>query len=117
MKTTKKYLEKTSDHLFKFDSQNERENFYMKVILNEDDTFSVLKFDEELNLISNKNVDISRWEATSPAGKSYVPTELKNFVLFYKGYYGNFYKVSSVKHFKSIREKINDVLSSQKMAS
>lgn len=107
MKTTKNYLEQTSKHLFKFESLNNKGSYFMKVIVNEN-TFNVLKFDEELNLISNKEYNISDYEKTSSTGKTYVATELKNLKLFYKGYYGGFYKISSIKHFKSIKEKISD---------
>jgi hypothetical protein len=118
MKTTKNYLEQTSKHLFKFEPQiSNGKPHFMKVIVNdENDTFNVLKFDEELNLISNKEYSISDWERTSPKGKSYVPTELKNWVLFYKDW-GNINKISTIKHFKAIRERINEITTVTKVAA
>ena len=118
MKTTKNYLEQTSKHLFKFESENGKKSYFQKVIVNDEtDTFNVLKFDEELNLISNKEYKISDWERTSPKGKTYIPTELKNWILFYKGCWGEFYKVKSIKHFKAIREVIDSIVSTQKIAA
>jgi len=114
---TRSYLEKTSNHLFKFESQHGNDSYLMKVIVNED-TFNILKFDmDDLNLISNRESKISDYERTSSKGKSYVPTELKNRRLFYKGCYGDIYKISSIKHFKAIREKINGCVNQDKIAA
>lgn len=103
MKTTRNYLEKTSKHLFQF--KNEKETFYMKIYVKGDDYY-VLKFDTDLNLKSSKKYKIT--ETVSPNGKTYVPTSLKNWTLFYKGYYPNFYKVTTIKHFKKFYEKFYD---------
>lgn len=116
MKTTRNYLEKTSQHLFKFQSQYDPNDYYfMKVIVNEN-TFNVLKFDKDLKLTSNKEYKISDWERTSPKGKIYVPTNLKNYVLFYRGWSSK-YTSTSVKHFKAIREKIDQLTTEAKVAA
>lgn len=104
MKTTKDYLEKTSKHLFKFSSDaTYLDNYYMKVIIR-DNTFYRLKFNEDLELIESKKFNFK--ETVSSAGKTYVPTELKNWTLFYRDMY-NGYNISSIKHFKDIKKLIN----------
>ena len=105
MKTTKDYLNKTSKHLFKFSSDaNYLDTYYMKVIVR-GNSFYKLKFNEELELIETEKYNFE--ETVSSAGKTYVPTELKNWTLFYRDMF-NGYNISSIKHFKKIKGLINE---------
>ena len=105
MKTTKDYLGKTSKHLFKFSSDaNYLDTYYMKIVVRDNNTFYKLKFNEDFELIERKKFNFK--ETVSSAGKTYVPTELKNWTLFYRDMY-NGYNISSIKHFTKIKEVIN----------
>lgn len=105
MKKINIYLEKVSKHLYKFDQNGKV--FYQKVVIN-DDTFIVLKFNEEMELISEKSYSIDRFDSVSPNGKEYIPTELKNFHLFYKGSGYNPFVITTVPHFKKFREAMRN---------
>ena len=113
MKTLENYLKQTSKHLFKFESENN--TFYMKVIVN-DNKFKILTFDENLNVTSDKEYSIDQYKSISPKGKEYIDTYLKNGLLFYRGYYPNYYKISTIKHFKKFKQKLNEYLSVKQAA-
>ena len=48
-------------------------------------------------------------------GKEYIETELKNVILFYKGYLSDSYTISSIKHFKAFKEIWNKEISEDKI--
>jgi hypothetical protein len=98
---TKNYLKNVAKHLFELSCNGEKT--YMKVIV-KNDTYRIIKFDQDLNL---KDDNAFKFEETvSAKGKEYVLPELKNYRLFYKGYSPNFISYRTIKHFKSIKEKI-----------
>ena len=76
---TNQYLNKVSQHLYKIENPNETTE-YQKVII-EGDNFKILRFSEELQVVSDKTYPISKYEAVSPKGKEYVPTILKNYII------------------------------------
>jgi len=67
---------------------------------------------EKLNLLIDIN---GKWERVSTAGKEYIETELKNVILFYKGYLSDSYTISSIKHFKAFKEIWNKEISEDKI--
>lgn len=107
---TKNYLKKTSQHLFQITNTNTDGITYMKVFV-ENDQFRVLKFDKDLEVTSDRLYKISDFDKTSPKGKNYVDTYLKDYVLFYKGYEPNYYTIKTIKHFKKFRVKLSEYLS------
>ena len=114
MKKLKEYLNKVSQHLYKIDQNGT--NVYQKVIIENDDKFTVLKFNEEMELISEKLYNMKSFYRESKRNlvgpgdiifREYIDSYLKNGLLFYKGS-GNSYKITTVPHFKKFRKALED---------
>ena len=113
MKTVN-YLKKTAKNLFECTHKNGGSKFYVKIFVNEEDnTYRVLRLNEEFEVTKDTTRNIPEdWVTTT--GKVLSSVDISTIIGWYDYPYVN---VRSIKHFKKIRNIMEEHLSKELVVS